>query len=143
MEQGYTLEEERVAQRTFESPWFVLDAEESVPAANSEVAALSLSPSADKFARDLAVLVAKTVEQLAPQPLTDPLRTLWLLDEAAEKTFTLTTRVLADVLGLSPQTLHKFEPVEHRHGFELNKVAAGKWRVRRLTEEEEAQGLAA
>jgi hypothetical protein len=143
LEQGYTLDEVREAQRTFESAGVVPDSEGAAPDANSEVAALSLSPSADKFARDLAVLVAKTVEQLAPQPQTDPLRTLRLLDEAAEKTFTLTTRVLADVLGFSPQTLHKFEPVEHRHGFELKKVAAGKWRVRRLTEEEEAQDLAA
>jgi len=143
LEQGYTLDEVREAQRTFESAGVVPDSEETAPPATSEVAALSLSPSADKFARDLAVVVAKAVEQLAPQPQKDPLRTLRLLDEAAEKKFLLTTKCLADVLEFSPATLRKFEPVEHRFGFELKKVATGKWKVRRLTEEEELRDLAA
>ncbi len=135
LEQGYTLDEVRDAQRTFESAGVVPTgaSEEST----STVEALSLSPSADKFARDLAVVVAKAVEQLAPRPKNDPLRTLRLLDEAAEKDFVLTTKWLADVLEFSPATLRKFEPVEHRFGFELKKVATGKWRVRRLREDEQ------
>lgn len=138
LEQGYTLEEVRDAQRTFESAGVVPVVTGPAVVEPPSGGLLSLTPENKQV---LVAVVEAAVKQLAPQ--TDPLRTLRLLDEAAEKTFTLTTRVLADVLGFSPQTLHKFEPVEHRHGFELKKVAAGKWKVRRLTEEEEAQDLAA
>jgi len=137
VDQGYTLDEVLEAQKDFvtanvgpeEEPQ--LEQVEASPQNN-----LALSPQADKFARDLAAVVAKAVEQLAPRPQTDPLRTLRLLEEAAEKEYVLTTRWLADVLDFSVDTVHSFKSPERRHGFELTKVAPGKWTVRRLSKDE-------
>lgn len=139
VDQGYTLEEVLEAQKGFVSANVDRGEEdgdkyeqlEAVKGAN-----LALSPQADKFARDLAAVVAKAVEQLAPRPQTDPLRTLRLLEEAAEKEYVLTTRWLADILDFSVDTVHSFKSPELRHGFELTKVSPGKWVVRRLTKEE-------
>jgi hypothetical protein len=137
MDQGYTLEEVAEAQKGFvASAAPEDDSDDYEPVENNAQGQLALSPQADKFARDLAAVVAKAVEQLAPRPETDPLRTLRLLDEAAEKDYVLTTRMLADVLNFSVDTIHGFKTPEHRHGFELSKVAPGKWTVRRMTKAE-------
>lgn len=140
IDKGYTLEEVAAAQKEFGS------AEEAgEDDGGQEVyqrhdapnqVALALSPQADKFSRDMAAIIAKAVEQLAPKPQTDPLRTMRLLKEAAEEEYVLTTRMLADVLGFSRETIHGFKSPEHRHGFELTKIAAGKWSVRRLKKSE-------
>lgn len=140
VDKGFTLEEVAAAQKVFES---AIDAgqedeedEEYQRIETPTQGQLALSPQADKFGREMAAIIAKAVEQLAPQPQRDPLRTLRLLKEAAEEEYVLTTRMLADVLGFSPETIHGFRSPEHRHGFELTKVAAGKWTVRRLKKSE-------
>lgn len=124
IDQGFTLEEVAAAQKTF------IDAMPPEPVSNQSD--LALSPQADKFARDLAAVVAKAVQQLAPQPKTDPLRPMRLLDEAAEKEYIISTAMLADILGFSTQTVHGFANPEYRHGFELTKVDRGKWTVKRM-----------
>jgi hypothetical protein len=140
VDQGYTLDEVLEAQRGFVTA--NLSAEEEAEEAAIEQLDtgsrnnLALSPQADKFARDLAAVVAKAVEQLAPRPPSDPLRTLRLLDEAAKNDYVLTTRWLADILEFSVDTVHSFKSPELRHGFELTKVAPGKWVVRRLEKDE-------
>jgi len=137
VDQGYTLDEVLEAQKDFVTANFGPDEEaELEQVETSPQNNLALSPQADKFARDLAAVVAKAVEQLAPRPQTDPLRTLRLLEEAAEKEYVLTTRWLADVLEFSVDTVHSFKSPERRHGFELTKVAPGKWTVRRLSKDE-------
>lgn len=138
VDKGFTLEEVAAAQKVFES---AIETEEGDEEEFQRIEAptqgqLALSPQADKFGREMAAIIAKAVEQLAPQPPKDPLKTLRLLKEAAEEDYVLTTRMLADVLGFSPETIHGFKSPEHRHGFELTKVAAGKWTVRRLKKSE-------
>lgn len=128
IDQGFTLEEITAAQRSF------TDAEvpEPIEPARSSQGELAISPQADKFARDLAAVVAKAVQQLAPQPQIDPLRPMRLLDEAAEKEYVLSTAMLANILGFSTQTVHGFANPEYRHGFELTKIDRGKWTVKRM-----------
>lgn len=139
VDQGYTLDEVLEAQKGFVTANITdrsRDEETYQQLENVAQNQLALSPQADKFARDLAAVVAKAVEQLAPRPQTDPLRTLRLLDEAAKNEYVLTTRWLADILDFSVDTVHSFKSPERRHGFELTKVAPGKWMVRRLEKEE-------
>lgn len=140
VDKGFTLEEVAAAQKVFDS---AIETEEDDGEEDQyqrletpNKGQLALSPQADKFGREMAAVIAKAVEQLAPRPQTDPLRTLRLLKEAAAEEYVLTTRMLADVLGFSPETIHGFKSPEHRHGFELTKVAAGKWTVRRLKKSE-------
>ena len=140
VDQGYTLEDVMETQRGFASA-SVQGRDEEGDEVYEQLQApvnssLAMSPQADKLARDLAVLFAKAVEQHAPKPQSDPLRTLRLLEEAAEKQYVLTTRWLADVLDFSAATVHGFRSPERRHGYELTKVAPGKWTVRRLTKAE-------
>lgn len=139
VDQGYTLDEVLEAQKGFVTANVTNSDRDEKPYQQIESVAQkqhALSPQADKFARDLAVVVAKAVEQLAPRPQSDPLRTLRLLDEAAKNEYVLTTRWLADVLDFSVETVHSFKSPERRHGFEMTKVAPGKWVIRRLEKEE-------
>ncbi len=138
IDKGFTLEEVAAAQKVFET---AIETEEGDDEEYQRIdtptqGQLALSPQADKFGREMAAIIAKAVEQLAPQPQRDPLRTLRLLKEAAEEEYVLTTRMLADVMGFSPETIHGFRSPEHRHGFELTKVGPGKWTVRRLKKSE-------
>jgi hypothetical protein len=128
IDQGFTLEEITAAQRTFTGA----EVPEPIGPARSTQSEIAISPQADKFARDLAAVVAKAVQQLAPQPQTDPLRPMRLLDEAAEKEYVISTTMLADILGFSTQTVHGFTNPEYRHGFELTKIDRGKWTVKRV-----------
>ncbi len=138
IDKGFTLEEVAAAQKVFKTAIDTEegDEEEYQRIETSTQGKLALSPQADKFGREMAAIIAKVVEQLAPQPQRDPLRTLRLLKEAAEEEYVLTTRMLADVMGFSPETIHGFKNPEHRHGFELTKVGPGKWTVRRLKKSE-------
>jgi hypothetical protein len=147
--QGYTLEDVANAQEDYlEANSGVEDTEEvfeqletPTPAPNTSTTSLSLSPQVDKLGRDLAAVVARAVEQLAPRPETDPLRTLRLLDEASEKDYILTTRWLAESLGYSERTVQGFKSPVVKHGFRLERLAAGKWTVKRLSKEEQAEHL--
>ena len=144
--QGYTLEDVANAQDDYleangdDDNEGVFEQVEA-PTGNTSSSSLSLSPQVDKLGRDLAAVVARAVEQLAPRPQTDPLRTLRLLDEAAEKEYVLTTRWLADTLEYSEKTVHSFKTPVFKHGFRLDKLAPGKWSVQRLSKEEQAELL--
>jgi len=131
IDQGFTLEEVAAAQKSFEDGQDPDAAVETATARRTQKD-LALSPQADRFARDLAAVVAKAVEQLAPRPQLDPLRPMRLLDEAAEKDYVISTAMLANILGFSVQTVHSFSNPEHRHGFELTKIDRGKWMVKKL-----------
>jgi hypothetical protein len=46
--------------------------------------------------------------------------------------------MVADILDFKPETVWSFKTTEHRHGFKIMKVGAGKWGVRRMTKEQVA-----
>lgn len=132
LDQGFTLEEVAAAQKSFIGAADDEGELEVETPSRTQHGHLAISPQADKFARDLAAVVAKAVEQLAPRPQLDPLRPMRLLDEAAEKEYVLSTAMVANILGFSVQTVHGFANPEYRHGFELTKIDRGKWTVKRM-----------
>jgi hypothetical protein len=97
---------------------------------------LAVSPQAAQLSKDLGNLILQAVQAVAPKAQSDPLRTHRLLEEAAEKEYILTNKMLADTLEFKPETVRSFKTVELRHGYEITKIGAGKWRVRRLTKTE-------
>jgi hypothetical protein len=104
---------------------------------------LAVSPQAAQLSKDLGNLILQAVQAVAPKAQSDPLRTHRLLEEAAEKEYILTNKMLADTLDFKPETVRGFKTVEYRHGFELTKVGAGKWKVRRMTKAELEAEIAA
>lgn len=104
---------------------------------------LAVSPQAAQLSKDLGNLILQAVQAVAPKAQSDPLRTHRLLEEAAEKEYILTNKMLADTLDFKPETVRGFKTIEHRHGFELTKIGAGKWKVRRMTKEELEAEIAA
>lgn len=104
---------------------------------------LAVSPQAAQLSKDLGNLILQAVQAVAPKAQSDPLRTHRLLEEAAEKEYILTNKMLADTLEFKPETVRGFKSVEHRHGFELTKIGAGKWKVRRMTKAELKAEMAA
>jgi hypothetical protein len=109
---------------------------------DTETSTLAVSPQAAQLSKDLGNLILQAVQAVAPKPERDPLRTLRLLEEAAKQQYVLTNKMLADTLEFKPDSVRSFKAIEHRHGYELRKLGPGKWRVRRLSEEELAADLA-
>jgi hypothetical protein len=135
LDQGYTLEEIAGAQQGFDAAVTSEDNEEETtiqktpqPTANE----FNLSPQGMQGLKFLAQEIVKdTIKQL-PRAEVDPLKTLRLLDEASDKDYVLTSRMLADVLGFTLETVNAFKSPQQRHGFELTKLAPGKWSVKRM-----------
>jgi hypothetical protein len=95
----------------------------------------TVSPSMRQFSNEMAKHISDALEKYV-RPPSDPLRTHRLLEEAAEKQWEITSKMLANMLEMKIGTIHSFERVEQRHGFEITKSNPGKWKVRRLSDEE-------
>ena len=142
LKSGYSLTEVLQAQEGYEAPAPDADAGQApievtpIGKAPESASTLAVSPQAAQLSKDLGNLILQAVQAVAPKAQSDPLRTHRLLEEAAEKEYILTNKMLADTLEFKPETVRGFKTVEHRHGFEMVKVGAGKWKVRRMTQAE-------
>lgn len=144
---GFSLQEIREAQEGLDEDLAGAPGEQvevkPLGKTDTETTTLSVSPNTVVLAQVLGPLVTEAVRAAAPQPERDPLRTLRLLEEAADKQYLLTNKMLADTLEFKRDSVRSFNEIEHRHGFELRKLGVGKWKVRRLTDEEIEADLAA
>jgi hypothetical protein len=94
--------------------------------------------------RDLQVLgdevisrLAKAVEDGVRRALPkDNLSVYDFLTKAADKNYLLTSKVLADGLGVKSSTVNSWPDESDRLGFRLIRIAKGNYRVRPLTDEE-------
>ena len=135
LDQGYTLEEIAGAQQGFDAAVTSEDNEEATTIQKTpqpKTSEFNLSPQGMQGLKFLAQEIVKETIKDLPRAQSDPLKTLRLLDEASDKDYVLTTRMLADVLGFAVETVHAFTSPQHRHGFELTKLGPGKWTVKRL-----------
>lgn len=146
LKSGYSLTEILQAQEGYEAA-MPTDGEDievtPIGKAPEATGTLAVSPQAAQLSKDLGNLILQAVQAVAPKAQSDPLRTHRLLEEASEKEYILTNKMLADTLDFKPETVRGFKTIEHRHGFEITKIGAGKWRVRRMTKEEVAAEVAA
>jgi hypothetical protein len=135
LDQGFTLEDVAGAQQGFDVAVTSEDNEEETTiqkAPQPTSSEFNLSPQGMQGLKFLAQEIVKETIKDLPRAQSDPLKTLRLLDEAADKEYVLTTRMLADVLGFNDKTVSAFTSPQQRHGFELTKLGPGKWVVKRL-----------
>jgi hypothetical protein len=135
LDQGFTLDEVAGAQQGFDAAVPPDDNEEETTIQKTSQSTpndLNLSPQAFQGLKFLAQEIVKDTLKQLPRAEMDPLKTLRLLDEASDKEYVLTTKMLADVLGFNDKTVHAFKSPQYRHGFELTKLGPGKWTVKRL-----------
>lgn len=132
LRQNFSLEDIQAAYQHGESG---LNEAIEIEATSSSSDLATVSPSMREFSDTMAKHIASALEKYA-QPPADPLRTHRLLEEASEKRYEITSKMLANILGMKMNTVHSFGSQELRHGFEITKSGPGKWRIRRLTDEE-------
>lgn len=104
-----------------------------VESTNTSSELATVSPSMRQFSNEMAKHISDALSQF--QPPSDPLRPMRLLEEAAEKRWVLTSKMLANMLEMKIGTVHSFAKVEQRHGFEIVKSGPGKWKVKRLADD--------
>jgi hypothetical protein len=135
LDQGFTLDEIAGAQQGFDAGVDSEDNEEATTIQKTHQptsSEINISPQGMQGLKFLAQEIVKETIKELPRAQSDPLKTLRLLDEASDKNYVLTTKMLADVLGFNDKTVHAFTSPQHRHGFELTKLGPGKWTVKRL-----------
>ena len=107
--------------------------------ASNTATGLSVIAEREEQARQLARAFTTAVGQALQETrevIGDPLRQHRLLAEAAREEWTLTGQQLAEVCGVSNNTITGWRPSIIRCGFVLTAIATGMWEVRKATREE-------
>ncbi len=131
--QGFSLED---VSRAYAKGTANIDPTGSVDVQSSapEVGELStISPSVADFSNQMATHIAEAIKKF--QPPEDPLRPFKLLGEAADNKYTITSKMLSNILDLKMSSVHSLDAQVERHGFLISKRGPGKWVVERAEEE--------
>ena len=131
--QGFSLEDVARAHakgQTNIDPTGSVDVESSAPQVG-ELA--TVSPSMADFSNQMACHISEAIKKF--QPPSDPLRPFKLLGEAADNKYTITSKMLANILELKMSSVHSLDAEIERHGFLITKAGPGKWRVHQIEEE--------